>query len=529
MSPTYARDTAEQTARTRESRPQSPAPPAEAQADTPPRGPAPARATPAPGPLPLDGVLADAVEQRVSRAGAQPLLQRSLSVPAGLGFVTLGPGDAARAARGDIAAGPMSYGALKAQLRGDEVTRLDRWITDGVVRVFPAKNQAVKALQCNVEIDAVAGIDWVAGLEVKLRGETFNADRGGVVHDLSALAQLRLKNLLAGPAPAPGRAPTARFASWAALTAELRRWSEAQIDALVTGGVRADDLDVALAMYRRLDGATDEAILHKLEFRKAHSAQYHARGVDEGATSNAGLVYGPWRAPGTNVPTAGPQQVAGSGNVHTMPLNVAWLLACCHHGVTFRLYSPLTHRAMIRKQGTLSALGRELVALVRSGYYEVTGPQTQAVTWPAVTKFTGRRGNLPVASAALARFADTYVLTPTDAAKDATVDRLTVDRDTSWDTAKRELEDHGLMVEANADLDSLVDDLNKADSTFRELLVDRDAWLVKARDAVDRGVYDEALRTAQLQHRRAASLATAWGFAAPGAFIAPAFNALVII
>jgi len=202
-----------------------------------------------------------------------------------------------------------------------------------------------------------------------------------------------------------------------ALHAELIVRTRGVVQNLVTAGVQVNDLDVAVAMYARLDGHEgEEAILHKLDWHELHNRQYQQLGTAVPTATTSGLVYGPWRAGLLRQPDNG--MTPGAENVHTMPLNVAWLLACCHHMVTFRLYVPVTERALYREAGAgmvigaggqqrkLSALGRELMALLATGLY---------TAGPAQHNDQAPQG-----------FETTIVLSPTAAAAQATAAQLTV-------------------------------------------------------------------------------------------------------
>ncbi len=210
------------------------------------------------------------------------------------------------------------------------------------------------------------------------------------------------------------------FATLDLVHAEVARRTATTLASMVASGVGANELDVALDMYGRLDGRGpgDEAVLHKLEWHDVHEKQYARNGVDAAQVSQQGLVYGPWRASGGGQPTDNTSGV--DDNVHTMPLNVVWLLACAHHGVSLRLYAPPTERGLFRQasqgmvnnattnapQRKLSALAREIIALVGGGMY------------------TAALHNDPGMPAG---FQDTWLLTPTVAAFDATMANLSVD------------------------------------------------------------------------------------------------------
>ncbi len=225
-----------------------------------------------------------------------------------------------------------------------------------------------------------------------------------------------------------------------AVHAEVARRTAATVASMVAAGVAPGDLDVALDMYGRLDGTGpgSVAVLHKLEWHDTHKFQYARTNVDPGQTSQQGLVYGPWRDAGNNAPSdnAG----GGDNNVHTMSLNVVWLLACCHHGVSFRLYAPPTERALFRQlaagtvnnattnnpQRKLSALARELIALVGTGLYNVA-PQHDP--------------NMPPG------FQDTWVLTPNPGAFDATMAQLSNgNNDFDLPQLTNHLAPHGIQV-----------------------------------------------------------------------------------
>jgi hypothetical protein len=471
---------------------------------------------PAPGPsVPRGASNRDVAAWVAKRRGGS--LQRRVTLPAGLSTVTLDEADAERARRGDNnSPGPIAYGAVAAELSGAARARLDEWITDGVARRFTSRRQLVAALKCHVQFTSATewtGVDWVAGLPAWAAGEAFQPVRG---RDIGAIARTRLRNLVAGP-------EIATFTSRAVLKAALQTWAAQQIEDLITGGVHEQDLDVAIAMYERLDlaGQGAEAILHKLEFRGAHSRQYATRGVNEHTASNTGLVYGPWRASPGGAPTAGPQQVAGSVNVHTMPLNVAWLLACCHHQVTFRLYSPLTRRAMIREQGTLSALGRELMALVAGGFYEVSEPEAAPVTWPATEGFTSRTSGVRTRDA-LAPMNQTYVLRPTANAKNATVAALTVPNNRTWGEVRTALNDRGLSVEENPNLDAAIKRMAKASESYQAHIVEMNAALAQAAMPLALDAYNSAVAQARLNYNAARNHATRWGLPNPPALNIPA-------
>ena len=274
------------------------------------------------------------------------------------------------------------------------------------------------------------------------------------------------------------------------------------------------------AWIRRLQAA--EAILHKLEFARSHHAQYQGRGVNEATASNTGLVYGPWRAPGTRVPTAGPQQVVGSENVHTMPLNVAWLLACCHHEVTFRLYSPLSKRAMLRPQGSLSALARELAGLVEGGFYEVSADENQ----PRASRPNTPGFNQPVAGTprrtVLAPLDTTTVLRPTARAKTATMASLTVASNRTWDNVRTALNTHGLHVEENPSLDASLTLIKKENENFEGFMREFQGALARAAAPQSLDAYNSALADATFYHGRATAAAAKWGLAPPPALAIPA-------
>ena len=422
-------------------------------------------------------------------------LQRQLSVPAGLSSVRLEVEDIGRAQRGDVGGpGPTAYRSLTAGLSAAARERLNDWIADGPARRFTSKAQLVAALECKIEITDPAellAINWVTGLGAWGATEPFLH----LGRDVASIARTRLKQLLAGPA-------VTRFASRAALKAALLGWAQTQLDEMLAAGVRADELDVAIAMYARLDQAAPgaEAILHKLEFARSHHAQYQGRGVNEATASNTGLVYGPWRAPGTRVPTAGPQQVVGSENVHTMPLNVAWLLACCHHEVTFRLYSPLSKRAMLRPQGSLSALARELAGLVEGGFYEVSADENQPVVWPNTPGF-----NQPVAGTprrtVLAPLDTTTVLRPTARAKTATMASLTVASNRTWDNVRTALNAHGLHVEENPSLDASLTLIKKENENFEGFMREFQGALARAAAPQPLDAYNSAIGDATFYHQ----------------------------
>jgi len=226
---------------------------------------------------------------------------------------------------------------------------------------------------------------------------------------VKSLAQHELLGLQRDPA-------VHNFATLADVHTEVARRTAATIMSMVGHGVSATDLDVALDMYGRLDGRgpADIAVLHKLEWHDAHNFQYGRAGVDAQQASQQGLVYGPWRGAG-GLPTdnAG----GGDANVHTMPLNVVWLLACCHHGVRFQLFAPPTERGLFRKpeaemvenattgdeQRKLSALARELMAVAATGLYNVVTQNDPAMP-PG--------------------FQTTWLLTPNPGAIDATMAQL---------------------------------------------------------------------------------------------------------
>jgi hypothetical protein len=208
------------------------------------------------------------------------------------------------------------------------------------------------------------------------------------------------------------------FPTLAALHTELARRTALTVMSMVNNGVAPTDLDVALDMYGRLDGrgAGDIAILHKLEWHDVHHFQYEKSHTDPAVSSPQGLVYGPWRD-GGNAPSD--NSGGGDVNVHTMPLNVVWLLACCHHGVSFRLFAPPNERGLFRdgdragrvnnrahggQQRKLSALAREIIAIVGTGLYNVV-PQPPDPSMPP-------------------GFQDTWLLTPTPQALDANMGQL---------------------------------------------------------------------------------------------------------
>ena len=235
-------------------------------------------------------------------------LQRAVTVRSGLQDLLLDPLDRDRSRRGDTGnPGAVMYGLIAAGLTASARGRLDDWIADGTRRRFGSQLELTAALKCCVEITDLAdfsAINWRQGLGAWAATQVFQDDTG---RDIGSLARARLKHLIAGP-------DVTRFATRAELKDALVVWAKAQLTQMQTAGVRAQDLDVAIAMYARLDqaGQGAEAILHKLEFAHAHHGQYQARGVNEATASNTGLVYGPWRAPGAGAPTAGPQQGAGS-------------------------------------------------------------------------------------------------------------------------------------------------------------------------------------------------------------------------
>jgi hypothetical protein len=123
-----------------------------------------------------------------------------------------------------------------------------------------------------------------------------------------------------------------------------------------------------------------------------------------------------------------------------MSLNVVWLLACCHHGVSFRLFAPPTERGLFRQPGAglvnngttgapqrkLSALARELIALVGTGLYTVAQQHD---------------GSMPPG------FQDTWVLTPTPQALDTTMGQLTNNNnDFDLPQLTNHLQPHGIQV-----------------------------------------------------------------------------------
>lgn len=235
-------------------------------------------------------------------------------------------------------------------------------------------------------------------------------------------------------APPPAHA----FATLDLLHQQLVTSTDAMVQGLLAAGVLPADLDIAAAMYGRLEGHEgEEAILHKLEWRDAHHRQYQQQGVNEHLASTSGLVYGPWRSGGQPDDGTG----ANAENVHTMPLNVAWLLACCHHRVSFRLYVPITERALYRKndaglvvgaggqQRKLSALGRELMALLVTGLYTAGPPE--------------RDDRAPQG------FETTLVLSPTPAAATATAPQLSVANNLTLDHVRQALELAGLPMAAD--------------------------------------------------------------------------------
>ncbi len=237
------------------------------------------------------------------------------------------------------------------------------------------------------------------------------------------------------------------FQSLLVLRAECVRWARRIVEdmALV---VPDRDLDIAIANYVRLAEAQpgDEAVLHKLVWHDFHAQQYAATGIDHASALERGLVYAPFRS--AHGPSTGG---AGSQEAHTMPLNVAWLLACCRRQISFRLYGPLTERALYRaghtvhagtnrEQLQLSALGREVMALVGTGLYTVEEEDIGLFLRNPALRAT------PMSR--------TYVLTPTPKAKSATMAELTVPDDLTFEKLKQDLGARGIKVERDPHLDT---------------------------------------------------------------------------
>jgi hypothetical protein len=291
------------------------------------------------------------------------------------------------------------------------------------------------------------------------------------------------------------------------LHAALVTWVGVQLDQMVAANVPEADLDIAVAMYARLDatGITDEAILHKLTWHEFHERQYAQRGISEEEEADKGLVYSPFRSSATQAPTTG--FAAGFVGVHTMPLNVAWLLACCQHRVKFRLYAPLTQRALYRgeahkvvgaagEQQQLSALGREMMALVATGYYTV------------------REEALNLGAGALhgTRFETTYVLEPTASAQTATMASLTVADNLTWDEVQRALSARGVRVETDANVDGLGAAFAADASSLNTQRDMRNTNLDSARAATTKAEYDKFMGRARTKQQAMDRLITKWSW-----------------
>jgi hypothetical protein len=333
-------------------------------------------------------------------------------------------------------------------------------------------------------------------------------DRGKRL-DVTSMAAFRLRAICAA-----GQAND--YDTLDVLHAALVTWVGVQLDQMVAANVPEADLDIAVAMYARLDatGITDEAILHKLTWHQFHERQYAQRGLSEEEEADKGLVYSPFRSGATQAPTTG--FGAGFVGVHTMPLNVAWLLACCHHKVKFRLYAPLTQRALYRgeahkvvgaagEQQQLSALGREMMALVATGYYTVREE--------ALDLGPGRLHGT--------RFETTYVLEPTASAQNATMASLTVVDNLTWDQVQRALSDRGVRVETDANVDGLGAEYTSDGSTFNTQRNIRDTNLELARTATTKPEYDKFMGRARTKQQAMDLLIAKWGWDAQPLVVPP--------
>jgi hypothetical protein len=376
-----------------------------------------------------------------------------------------------------------------------------KWVEDKTVHEFKDLDELKTALRAELRSPERMQI-WLATRPVRLV-------RAGKQLDVTSMAAFRLRKLHEDKS-------IGSFATLDDLHAELTSYASAQLDQMVAGNVPEADLDVAVAMYTRLDasGVNDEAILHKLTWHEFHTRQYAAKGISEEEQASKGLVYSPFRSSLTGAPTTGFDQNFAA--IHTMPLNVAWLLACCHHGVKFRLYAPLTHRALYRgqqhkvigvggEQEQLSALGREMMALVSTGYYTVT------------------QEPLPLAGAGAlqnTRFETTFVLTPTPQAKQATMASLSVADNLTWDQVQQALAARGVTVAADANVDDLGNRFTSDASKLNTARAMRQTNLDQAAAATSLANYQKFLGFAQNKQQQMDALINSWGWP-PDPLVAP--------
>jgi hypothetical protein len=190
------------------------------------------------------------------------------------------------------------------------------------------------------------------------------------------------------------------FSDFPALVADVARMLEEWQEELVAIGIKENELPAAYQMYELLENAdpnSDEAALHKLVYPRMKERWVNTRGGGEDTTHAKGTVYNPV----VYDPVSRTKK-----NIHTMPLNFSWLAALAHHNLTVRIIVPVTERVLIRQGDTsssltpmdevranrvpapLSATAREILGLLRTGFYRLD--EEQSTEYEKVLKPTGR-------------------------------------------------------------------------------------------------------------------------------------------